>query len=297
MALKKVGAAAATPATAKVAAVVAKTAPKTVAKVEEPAVEDTTEVRESKVVVTRTAIAGGVEADPSNEEHVIAVNKFITTPQMTTVTVGSTRNVGDSNFIKCSVAVSIPSYREESDQAFEVAGEKAMAYLGAIMTEASVETIFQNAGATADDGVGDALAEGAGEDAGAEGAVEETAEADDGEITPEKIRAMSEEELTALCAANQIEISMDGIETVDQLAEAVIAAAFEAEDGGEAQGADDAAAADFVPYTDADLTAMSIAQLKEVVVSWGLDSASIFKGPPPAQKNAAKKAILAAQEG
>lgn len=62
-----------------------------------------------------------VEGPPNETEEVISVHKFVTEPAKVTVDYGLTLNLGNYESARIGVAVSIPCYKEEIEEAHVVA--------------------------------------------------------------------------------------------------------------------------------------------------------------------------------
>lgn len=78
----------------------------------------------SIVSVGRTvSVDGKKAADPEDDavEEQIAVHRFVTTPMTIKVGVGLSINLGNFEFAKLSVEMTIPCYKEEAEEAYAFA--------------------------------------------------------------------------------------------------------------------------------------------------------------------------------
>jgi len=83
--------------------------------------------KETKVVVFRQfKRKGGRVEKAKDREKVIAVEKFATAPASVTVHYGMTINLGNHESAKVGVAVTVPCYMEELEEAYQYASDWAL---------------------------------------------------------------------------------------------------------------------------------------------------------------------------
>lgn len=75
--------------------------------------------RNSMVVVERTYYRNSNEIGSSQDEEIISVQKFVTTPAEVEVGYALTMNLGDFESAKLSITLRVPCYAEEKDEAFD----------------------------------------------------------------------------------------------------------------------------------------------------------------------------------
>jgi hypothetical protein len=127
----------------------------------------------------------------------------------------------------------------------------------------------------------------------------EEGESEEAELTEEDVRAMKRPDLIQLIKDNELEIDPSKYPKIAALQDAVIermAAAAEADEE-ETGDADEEAEGDGeeAGYSEADLKAMEVDDLKEIYKAWSLGK--FPAGPPAVAKKTAIKAILEAQGG
>jgi len=77
--------------------------------------------KNSTIFVNRSVGEAGKMPEPEGEEDVIAVHKFETEPAVVGIDYALTMNLGNFESAKISVSVHVPCYKEEIDDAYEVA--------------------------------------------------------------------------------------------------------------------------------------------------------------------------------
>ena len=60
----------------------------------------------------------GGEPETATSEDIIAIHKFVTNPAMVSVGVALTMNLGNFEFAKIDIQMTLPCYKEEADDAF-----------------------------------------------------------------------------------------------------------------------------------------------------------------------------------
>jgi len=68
--------------------------------------------------------SGTIQKETS-EEGTLEVHKFVTDPARVNVDFGFTVNMGNYEFVRIDVGISVPCYKEEADEAYEHAKEWA----------------------------------------------------------------------------------------------------------------------------------------------------------------------------
>lgn len=76
----------------------------------------------TQAFVTRQfAVSGKDVGDPSSADETLAIQRFVTEPARVSVEMGMTVNLGNYESARITVALSVPCYYEERDQAYEYA--------------------------------------------------------------------------------------------------------------------------------------------------------------------------------
>lgn len=89
------------------------------------AVQPDVEVAETKVMVTTSLN----KDDPQEREEVIEVHQFVTTPAQVKVSAGMTLSIAKFEFLRVDVAVTMPCYKEEVEQAIPLVADIVAAHL------------------------------------------------------------------------------------------------------------------------------------------------------------------------
>jgi hypothetical protein len=75
----------------------------------------------SEVYVTKTLEAGPRVVSETEDRSLIAVHRFITEPAMVGVSMGITLNLNHYEFARIDVSVTMPCYKEETDETYRYA--------------------------------------------------------------------------------------------------------------------------------------------------------------------------------
>lgn len=73
----------------------------------------------TQAYVTKQFVVKKKEGVPQTEEETIAIHRFATDATKIEVSLGLTLNLGNYESAKLSVGMTVPCYKEESDDAFE----------------------------------------------------------------------------------------------------------------------------------------------------------------------------------
>ncbi len=239
--------------------------------------------REAYATVTTTILENGtVRGEPITAEE-REVKVFVTNPGFTSLKLGYNRaGAAHMELIKIDVSVGMPHYVEESDNAALQVLDKAKALLELAASEFAPST-----GDTV--GVDEDLEPPAAEDE-AEVAAEEPA-AEEGEINKAYLQTADLETLQGIATGNpDLGIDPNDYAEESDLREVLILSIDP--DGADAEGID-AAGGETAPYTEADLKAATLDELKAVYESW--DMGKFPPGPEKLAKPVAVKKILERQ--
>ena len=224
------------------------------------------------VVEVQRRYPGGTDTS-----EVIEVRPFIT--RTASVSVSAKQRMGSiAQGGEVSVMVTVPCYLEELDGAETFASDKLSEYL-ATEQDRLVELAGPDVAARNTDTLPGEGEEPADEQT-AEGAAE--AEAEEGAIDADYIRGLDEEEFTAFCSENNVEIDLADFENdLDAAKEAVIEhmvsegmlpaegeATEETVEEGAGEGDDE-------PYTEEQLTAMDMADLGQIFEAWEINGGKL----------------------
>jgi len=80
------------------------------------------ETNDAVLLVTASGIC--VEGGTKESREVIEVREFATNPAYVKVQAGVTKSLGDYEFLRVDVSISVPCYAEEIDQVFPIVAEK-----------------------------------------------------------------------------------------------------------------------------------------------------------------------------
>ena len=76
----------------------------------------------TQALVTRQFRSGGKDVgEPEQIEEVLEIHRFVTTPAQVKLALGKTINLGNYEFLRVDVSLTVPCYKEEADAAFEYA--------------------------------------------------------------------------------------------------------------------------------------------------------------------------------
>lgn len=76
----------------------------------------------TRALVTRQFRASGKDVgEPDQTEEIIEIHKFATEPAQVNLGLGLTINLGNFEFVRADVSMTVPCYKEEADAAFEYA--------------------------------------------------------------------------------------------------------------------------------------------------------------------------------
>lgn len=254
-----------------------------------------THAKEAVITVTTTMLENGqVRGEPVEQEQ-REVKIFAGPVANVGYGLSFTRNMGNYEGVKVQCSVHVPCYVEEIDYVSAQAYDKCKALLEAAIEDFQIE------------GSGAAVAgeEVATDEAAAE--VDGTAaegEAEDGGVTVEYIKEADRETLDALCTTNA-ELQIDPADYAEDndlrlvLVQAIhgeeAMAALQAEFDGTATDGGEAAEEEQGLFTEEELNAATLPELKQQWDQWELGPHP--KGPPAVVKKAMIKKMLAAQAG
>lgn len=85
------------------------------------------QTEETKVLVTTSLN----KDDPQEREEVIEVHQFVTTPAQVKVSAGMTVSIAKFEFLRVDVAVTMPCYKEEIEEAIPLVADIVSAHLTA----------------------------------------------------------------------------------------------------------------------------------------------------------------------
>jgi len=255
------------------------------------------------VTVNRTYKDGAIVTSEESSTETLETVRFLSATANVGVSTAFTRNLGDYNSVKVSVMVNLPCYVAEVEDAYVTASNLSGTYLHREIDSVreSFPEFFTEPGEATE---GDVLEEGEGEEEAVKGEGEED--------TAAYIQGLDRAALEELIDVNSEEWSKLGLDTPDytdtkafpkkgnagteKLTAAVlevVLAAEKAENGEVVEEVTEVAEEEAVGYTEEDLKASSIEDLKAIFEAWELGT--FPPGPPALAKKKAIAAILEAQ--
>lgn len=78
---------------------------------------------------TVQVVSGSAFGDRTMAQRTLSVRKFQSDPATVKVSAGTTKQVGDYEYIRVDVAVTVPCYPEEVDAVFEETADKVAGFL------------------------------------------------------------------------------------------------------------------------------------------------------------------------
>lgn len=79
----------------------------------------------SYLYVSKQFTDNGKTVSEEDKEELLRVHRFVTEPAKVGVELGTTINMGNFEFVKISVSVTVPCYKEETEAAWEFARQAA----------------------------------------------------------------------------------------------------------------------------------------------------------------------------
>jgi hypothetical protein len=263
----------------------------------QPAASTKTELKATTTTVTKTLLENGkIKGEPVVAES-IEINPFVTATASTSIGLKFRKNMGNFEGAEISVHVSMPHYVEEAEGAAAQVSERARELLETQFAEFDFDQFKGEIVGGADfaaDPEGDAAVI-------EEETSGEAAEEEGGEMTADWVMEQERDMLVEVITTNELEIDPDDYPDDDDLKSMIVASLFPDEEGAAEEGAaadGDAAAEEASQgYTEEELNAATIDELKEVYADWNIGTFPAYnsKNQAVVKKTVIKK-ILAHQE-